>query len=994
MTNQLNSEAVPKPAADQNYLERWEFSVKEVDVGSCKNDWKCNQDACQTFNDASSMQCSGVGCQTQRPTHWKPCGKSFPLATQNVFMTVGDGGSYETVLQPSQECTGKFVPVSKQNQLQVSKHTDVEKMFGIKMLVVDTLDQTAGNYVCFHSQMFTNSTMAAALKNCEPVKNQPVIITYNAETLSTTPNNIQVRVVLVPTEEIPSSEIPVNTAYKHRLDELLDAVQKTNDALTQAYPGCIQLDNSEMAPSRSADLRKNKVNRPLEAHKRMDPRLVDELLSEAAKQDVKESIDNEGRVLRYGDALFELSIALLLKKRIELFVAGKNNTAVDCVAALQQEFPSDGSNARQFFKTIMCTVTEIFTSDNVYAFDQRTNLRGGRCAITGKETSELETTPDGENQRDACTPNGLRFIQRGRERYLKSISTCSTQVDDFNAAYKAIASRPHDCEDGSQILVQIMRTLAEVNANMNKAEPASSYLQQMGSKLTLALPNMLRSRQSMKQVSKDDVYQRCVGNIVNDITSNTDAYTMEERDDLRKGIRMLWMHMSEAFHDIDQISRPMTGLWFAGGASQTLQTTVRSNLDDNVVHDVISIANEGPKFQIQCAGCAGHAAPCVASVEFPLEERKMYDTAPQLGFQELGLCAMGQAMTQHKLENKELGFFTLYNQDNECVEPYETTADYRISKDDANANCTVKTTVFCENEADALQLQQEECIAQMLGQKDNDDTAGNYRLCSNSWAELLNDNAQQAGNGAHITQTPCVPEKQSMAFYVGILHEILYDKKTQQMAPGVTVDTANKLAENSLKNGNNDSQRICPAVGFFTGTDERLKTYAKVQKAWADTNDPGAVQARYDSMKIRGISVWKPLTMIGDARGIDPYSQNCVTLRIKGALTQEQCGGVLDVDNVMHKAAQLTVADHAENLSKVSGNKWGAVFLQPSMLQTVCIMKANAFPKKLHGMEPSASAPTISRKRVQGKRWNFLAHTVRAPSVDGAHPSSRCRKGY
>ena len=280
----------------------------------------------------------------------------------------------------------------------------------------------------------------------------------------------------------------------------------------------------------------------------------------------------------------------------------------------------------------------------------------------------------------------------------------------------------------------------------------------------------------------------------------------------------------------------------------------------------------------------------------------------------------------------------------------------------------------------------------MLGQKDNDDIAGNYRRCSSSWAELLNDNAQQAGNGAHITQTPCVPEKQSLAFYVGILHEILYDEKTQQMAPGVTVDTANKLAENSHTNGNGDSNGICPAVGFFTGTDERLKTYAKVQKAWADTNDPGAVQARRDSRDIRGTSVWKPLTMIGDARGIDPYSQNCVTLRIKGALTQEQCGGVLDVDNVMHKAAQLTVADHVKNLSKVSDNEWGAVFLQPSMLQTVCIMKANAFPKKLHGMEPSA--PTISRKRVQGKRWNFLAHEVRAASVDGAHPSSRCRKGY
>ena len=79
------------------------------------------------------------------------------------------------------------------------------------MVVVDTSDKTAGNLVCFHSQAFTNSTIATALKNCEPVENEPVEITYNAETLSTTPNNIQVQVVLVPKQKIPSKEISADT---------------------------------------------------------------------------------------------------------------------------------------------------------------------------------------------------------------------------------------------------------------------------------------------------------------------------------------------------------------------------------------------------------------------------------------------------------------------------------------------------------------------------------------------------------------------------------------------------------------------------------------------------------------------------------------------------------------------------------------------------------------------------------------------------------------
>ena len=958
MTNQLNREAVIKAAADQNYLERWRWTIDHVYVGSCPNDWKCTQGACSNFNDSSSIQCSGVGCQTARPKHWRPCGVSFPLATRRVLMTVGDGGSKETVLQPSQADVGSYNPVDKRNQLQVSKHADVEKMFGIKMLVVDTLDHTSGNYVCFHTQMFTNSTIATALDNGEPVLNQAVEITYNAETLSTTPNNIQVRVVLVPTEKIPSCEIPVNTANPYMLGELLLNLQQTNDALTEAYPGCIQLDNSEMAPSHSPDTNLKNVNRPLKAHKRMNPTLVDELMRLAAKQDVKESIENEGRVLRYGDALFELSIALLTKKRIELFVAGKNNTAVDCVAALQKEFPSDGSNARQFFKTIMRTGTENFTAKNEYAYDERVCFVGGRCPITGKKTMELKTTPDGEDQRDACTPNALRYIRKGRESFLKSISTRSTQVDVFNESYREVENEGDDCEDGSEQGKQIANTFVEVNAQIDAAESDSSYssyLQQTGSRLTLALQNMLRPRKSTNRLSKIDIYQRCVGNIVDEITSNKGAYTEEERDDLRKGICMLWMHMSEAFRNIDQISRPMTGLWFAGGASQTLQTTEQSNQNENEADEVISFDSEMAKFQKVCASCAGHAAPCIVSVDETLAEQQLYNK-------------------EHELSHEELGCLRICKQYEEA-EPFETTALYNIDRDDANANSTVKTTVFCENEADAMQLQQEECIGQMFGKKDAHDVAGNYTKCLSSWTEITKDNAQQAGNGACVTTTPCVPKKQSMDFYKGILHASLYDTKTQKMAPGVTVDTANKLARKSHMNANGDnggSDDLCTAVAIFDGSSNpKLAIYAKVQKAWADTNDPGAVQSRRNSMNIRGPSVWKPLKLIGNGRGIDTYSQNCVTLRIKGALTQEQCGGVLDSENVMHKAAQLTVAEHMDSLDKVSEKQWGVLFLQRSTLESVFILKANAYPKRLHDVE--SSAQTIPGNRVQGKRWNFLA---------------------
>lgn len=605
MTNQLNREAVITATADQNYLETWRWTVDHVDVGSCENDWKCAQSACANLNDSSSEICSGVGCQTPRPKHWRACGVSLPLATRKVVITLGDGSSDEVVLKPSQGCMGKFIPVDKRNQLQVSKHNDIEKLFGIKMVVVDTSDQTAGNLVCFHSQTFTNSTIVTALNNCEPVKNKPVEITYNAETLSTTPNNIQVRVVLVPKQKIPSNEIPVNTCKKYTVDELLEHVQKTNDALTAACPGCIQLDNTEMSLSRIPDLNLGKVNRPMDAYKKMNPTLVDELMRLSAKQDVTESIENKDRMLRHGIALYDLSIGILMDKRIQLIAAGKKNTAVDCVMALQKEFPKDGSNAKKFFKRITRIFKENFTVKTKYAFDEAVSFVVARCAVTGKENVEIKTTPNGENQRNACTPNVLRFLQEGREQNLRRISKQSTPLDVFNEQHRQIRLQGNDCEDGAEETNSAMHAAQNCCERIANAEQGVSYTRHTTSRPTLALQNMPLPQKSSNKLTKIEIYQRCVGDVVDEITSDKAAYTAEERRDLRQGICMLWLHMSEACGTIAQSGKAMTGLWFAGGASQTLQTTEQSNEDDN---KVISIANESVKFMKECEGKAGHAA--------------------------------------------------------------------------------------------------------------------------------------------------------------------------------------------------------------------------------------------------------------------------------------------------------------------------------------------------------------------------------------------------
>ena len=120
-------------------------------------------------------------------------------------MTIGDGSLQEVMLKPCGQEIGAWIPVDKQNKLTVIKIENVEPIFGVRVMVVDGADHSAGNFVCFHSQMFNHKSLATALNNKKPKVGCPVEITYNAEVMSTMPGNIQMKITLEPVKKIKTT---------------------------------------------------------------------------------------------------------------------------------------------------------------------------------------------------------------------------------------------------------------------------------------------------------------------------------------------------------------------------------------------------------------------------------------------------------------------------------------------------------------------------------------------------------------------------------------------------------------------------------------------------------------------------------------------------------------------------------------------------------------------------------------------------------------------
>ena len=894
-----------------NLLEKYAWEVVEINIASCKVDWQCSQLACGHLNDPSATQCVLTGCQTPRPANWQACGESFPLKADNVVVTIGNGSLEEVMLKPCGQENGAWIPVDEKNKLTVIKIENVEPIFGVRVMVVDGADHSAGNFVCFHSQMFNHKSLATALNNKEPKVGCPVEITYNAEVMSTVPGNIQMKITLEPVKQIKTvvnAEISKTlgrqfsrSAKELSVDEINDVVEHANGALLNLHKVAIQLDTSEMAIPRTPDQNINNINKIAPAHKRRHPTLNEALTDVRARQEVEEYIQLQDELMPSGYALAKMSIDMLQEKSIELFVAGLENSAQHCVAALQEDFAEDGSNGTELLENNMRHLTQDKAKYSKYAFDESVYTKLSICPWTGNQILTLETSNNGENQRDGCTPNALRKIQELREKKILSILNAAKNADeadldqllrDYNEALQDIWNETIDCEDGAQSV----------------AKHALGSLHVLGK---------IQQAKSMRE--KTRIYQRCVGQTLDMITSHS-AYTPDERKNLRTGMRKLWLHMSNAIGDIDKVGIPMTGLWFAGGASQSLQTQQQS--DQDTEKDVISIENEAVKMQTEFVGKAGHAAARKATTGMPVKTINV----PGVG--------------------------TLNTYIQEEPEPFETTASYfeQNPKDIIKATDEVEKNVYCENAEDALQVQQMQKVEQMLGQSNANNSEALNHKCAECWDEIFKKNVAKNALGCQIEYKPCVTKPQARAFYVGDLAGSLWNEKTDESAPCVTVDTAKKLASTSAA-GNHDNDHMHVTISNLTIENDTLEAFAALQRRYSDANGPGNAEAKLRSKFLRnGVPLFGRIESYGNPSGIDPRSLFCVYISVLGALEKQQLSRNTSktVSLNMEFIGKLTVEDHAANLSACSKEKWGALVVAKTTLNHAIIMNVAAYPQPLH----------------------------------------------
>ena len=898
-----------------NLLQDTKWKVNKCEISSCKLDWQCEQPGCGHLNDPTAEQCQFSGCKHLRPETWKACGKSIRLQADNVVVTVGNGSLDEVMLKPCGQEVGAWIPIDQQNMLSILKIENVEPTFGVRVMVVDGADHSAGNFVCFHTQMFNHESLATALNNEKPTVGRPVKITYNAEIMSTMPGNIQMEITLEPVKTMHTSRILKQvglqfsrSAKELSINEINDVVERANERLLKSHKSAIQLDSSEMAIHRTANQDEKVINRIPEAHRHRSPLLCDAFIDERARQEVEESIQLKDKLMPSGYALMKMSVDMLQEKCIELFLADLDHTAQHCVAKLQDVFAKDGSNSEQLLEHSSGHFQQNQANNNVYAYDRSETFNVAICPYTGNEILTLQTAANGENQRDGCTPSALHKIQQLREKKIQSIleavkntnqaneADLSSLLFKFNQALMEIWHKPNDCEDGAAAVAKLVMIMLHVCDKMQQAK---------------------------SMAEKETIHESCVGQTVNVVTSHN-VYTAAEREDLRTGIRQLWLHMSYAIGDIDKVGKPMVGLWFAGGASQSLQNKEQSNENKkNDANEVISFENENNKIEIIAVQAAGHAAFTNAEAKEIIATKKVR-----------GVGTVNTYIQQKKFS------------------PFETTASYfqQDPGDIYDATNEVRKDVYCQNEQDAMQVKQMEIVGKMLGQTDANNIVKLNRDAANGWNKIVCNNVLEENLGVQVQYKPCIPEPEAMAFYVAALGASLYDEQTGESAPCVSVDTATKLANrSSMGKDINDSMHVI--ISHLTIENEILRKYAALQRRYSNAHGPGNAEAKLKSRLLRdGPPLLGRMKKFGNPKDINNLSLGTVYLEVTGAVSVEQLRGDTPktVSSNIEKIANLSVKNHAAPLLSITENKWGALVIAESTKKHVVMTNTKAYPQPLN----------------------------------------------
>ena len=130
-----------------------------------------------------------------------------------------------------------------------------------------------------------------------------------------------------------------------------------------------------------------------------------------------------------------------------------------------------------------------------------------------------------------------------------------------------------------------------------------------------------------------------------------------------------------------------------------------------------------------------------------------------------------------------------------------------------------------------------------------------------------------------------------MAFYVGVLGAGLYDEKTGESAPCVSMDTAIKLANRS-STGNNLNDTMHVIISNLTIENETLKKYAALQRRYSNADGPGNAEAKLKSRLLRdGPPLLGHMKKFGDPNGINHSSLGTVINKVAGALHVKQLKG-------------------------------------------------------------------------------------------------------
>ena len=844
-------------------LEDFSFSVERVDLRSCRTDWQCS--ICHKLNDSAAPQCLGKACQAARPSYVEAMNTELAIKANNILCFVGSGAAEEDVILVAGVDAGTWVPKG-QNQLKPWNIDGVEAGFALKVLCVHECDHTAGNMVPIECRTFGQQIFAGR----EIEVGKIVEIKYTAKMQTQNDTNMTVNIHLMPQQKLRKNGQRVGIASeKITLEAMCDTRDKVNNQLHETLPRLIGLDNRTMGLTKSPS---STIINPKDNFQMHDV-LVNYLLEVQGMQDAMQAIKGKEGVSVRSVRLARIVFACLQHQQRVLDVAGLPSSAMDCARAFVDEFPQDGSRGEELLEKISEHANRVFVQERTYVFDRDVQAKVGQCSITGQAVVLLETSPTGEQQRMGNTPNCLRYIQQKREQNYLQLQKSKASVWALNKAWQDICDQPTDCEDGGELHATVMHCVKTALREMQATD--SSQQQQ-------------------------HIYDQCLGKAMDRILDNK-IYTTTERKEIKAATRFWFENIAQRIGVIHQTSFPSIFVLMAGGAKQDVsqQNQIQNVNQGSVEESEISLQNEEATMQQMFQSCAGHLASGNVQNNKVAESNVYFDQKRAFSIE------------KHKV-TKALNIL-------------ESTADFYRACDEQDANVYVQQNIYCTNEQDAAQVQMLNSVEALFSRDSTISvrTLGqNNILCAQAWASHATQALASEGN--NVNHIPVVTNERADEFYKALINFELEEQKNSNSIPCVTMNTVNKLQQGQ-GNGYNvmfhrlriDDKRIAKLLETY------VSVIRRVNNAVVEGNNIKNIERQLARLQICGLPVLSRALKIGNIQGINPYSLRCVSLDIKGHVSNDDNSAVKIQKNISRLQKKI-LQEHEKNLTACSKGEFAA----------------------------------------------------------------------